>query len=173
MIKTQGTDSTLEPAYFAIPPTGSSSSSDAARIARLEVLVQELQNTVNGTAAESYTDGLVSKVEELKRIVDELVISSNIKIYYDTTANWNTQRQLVAERGAIYIYSDAKTYEGVPLPRLKIGDGNAYLVDLMFIDQDIVDIVNNYVSVTQEEKDKWNNKISCQVEDEKLIFSTN
>jgi hypothetical protein len=55
----------------------------------LKIAVQALQSEVNGTAVEGYKDGLISKVEELERIVNELIISSNIKVYYDTVANWN------------------------------------------------------------------------------------
>ena len=174
MIRTQGTDSTLEPAYFSVPPRSSSSpSSDIeTEVNRLKIAVQALQSEVNGTAVEGYKDGLISKVEELERIVNELVISSNIKVYYDTVANWNNQPELLTEKGSIYIYSDAKQYEGQDIPRIKIGNGINLLKDLYFMDQDIVHALNNITTVTQEEKDKWNNKVSCEVEEEKIIFST-
>lgn len=175
----QGRDSTIEPAYLAeIRRNSSGSGGDLdARVTRLEELVQELNNTVDGTAAEGYKDGLVSKVRELEEIVAELQEEFKNKIYYDTTANWNSQPQLVAEKGCIYIYSDAKIYQGVPLPRFKVGNGEAYLIDLMFIDQDIVDYLENIVTVTQEEKNFWNDKMRCYVEggamDGNLIFTTN
>lgn len=150
-----------------------SSSSDEARIKRLEALVQEIQDIVNGTAAEGYEDGLVYRVEELERIVKELEVKDHV--LYDTTTNWNAQRSLQSEKGYIYIYSDAKEYEGTLLPRFKVGDGNAYLIDIPFMDQDIVDYLERIVTVTQEEKDKWNEKVRCYVnpnDASNLIFTT-
>jgi hypothetical protein len=139
LIYNQGKDATLEPAYLANRYKTQGSESYEARIRRLEILVQEIQDIVEGTSPEEYKDGLVSKVRELEEIVAELQEEFKNRIYYDTTANWNSQPQLVAEKGCIYIYSDAKIYEGVPLPRIKVGTGSVYLIDLMFIDSDIVD----------------------------------
>ena len=44
-------------------------------------------------------------------------------IYYDTTANWNAQATMISEAGAIYIYSDYSTVDGVSVPGIRIGDG--------------------------------------------------
>lgn len=85
-------------------------------------------------------------------------------IYYDTEAGWNDQTNLVSEEGAIYIY----TYEiaGETRFKMKIGDGNAYLIDMPFvIDQ----------PVTGLEKDFWNNKVSAfmsLLNEEELVLST-
>ena len=131
----QGRDSTIEPAYLAEIRRGSSGSSGDidARVTRLEELVQELENIVDGTAPEGYKDGLVSKVNELFEIVASLEKDLQYKIYYDTTANWNAQ-SIKSEKGCIYIYSDAKMYEAVPLPRFKVGDGMRYLGNIPFMD---------------------------------------
>lgn len=57
-------------------------------------------------------------------------------IHYATTAEWNADRYLVAEKSHIYIYSDYKVIEEdgetVYIPGLKIGDGTSYLIDLPF-----------------------------------------
>ena len=167
----QGTDSTLEPAYFANPRRGDISEE---QYNELKQLIVDLQAEVDGTEDQEYKDGLIYKVEQLQRIVDELVIISDIKVYYDTVENWNSQPDLLSERGSIYIYSNAKTYKGVALPRIKIGTGNAYLIDLYYIDQDTVDRLDEIVTVTQEEKDRWNNKVTFYLNEsdgENLVFS--
>lgn len=83
-------------------------------------------------------------------------------IYYDTKEHWDANIGLISEQGAIYIYTE----EGKD-PRMKIGDGLAYLIDLPFV----VD-----VRVTPADKEFWNNKVSAylnQTDTEELIFSTN
>ena len=92
MIRNQGKDATLEPAYFARRYKTQGSESYEARIRRLETLVQEIQDIVDGTASEEYKDGLVYRITELERIVAELDIKDHV--LYDTTANWNAQRSL-------------------------------------------------------------------------------
>lgn len=82
----------------------------------------------------------------------------------------------------IIVYTDkgqtTKDGQIINIPKIKIGDGNAYCVDLPFIDDDIFNIINNHINnstihVTQAEKDFWNNKInsSDEVEEENLIFT--
>ena len=131
MIYNQGKDATLEPAYLANRYKTQGSESYEARIRRLEILVQEIQDIVDGTAPKEYKDGLVYRVQELERIVAELDIKDHV--LYDTMANWNAQ-SIKSEKGVIYIYSDAKTYEDIPLPRFKVGDGMRYLSNIPFMD---------------------------------------
>ena len=176
LLQNQGRDSTLEPAYFAIPLRNRSGSSDIDKetIEKLERSITELQKSVYGTSAEGYKDGLEEKVRELKILVDSIIETQGAAIYYDTTANWNSQPNLIPERGSIYIYSDAKQIDGVDVPRLKIGNGYIKLQTLSFIDQDIVDTLANLVQVTQEEKNFWNNKVTCYLNEqneENLVFS--
>jgi hypothetical protein len=90
LIKNRGKDSTLEPAYLAEIRYSEDSGGYEARIKRLEILVKELQDIVDGTAAEGYKDGLVSRVAELEEIVAELQEEFKNRIFYDTTANWNS-----------------------------------------------------------------------------------
>ena len=116
---------------------------------------------------------LNDKITNNSNRIDEIIDGTlGAKVLYDTTANWNAQTDLIGERGVIYIYSDAKIYEGQAVPRMKVGNGFSFLRVTYFVDQDIVHQLENLVTVTQEEKDKWNNKVSCEVNQEKLIFST-
>ena len=98
------------------------------------------------------------------------------KVLYADTATWNSQAQLVSQQGYIYIYSDYKQdSSGNNIPGIKVGDGNAYLIDLPFstklIDEHIADAV---IHITQAERDFWNNKVTCYIDDNnitRLVFS--
>lgn len=105
-------------------------------------------------------------------------IANVSKIFYDTTANWNAQPTLVSEAGTVYIYSDYyQDSGGNDIPGVKIGDGNAYLIDLAFTgklyDDHLADSVRH---ITDAERSAWNNKVRCYVDStdtEKIIFTTN
>lgn len=98
------------------------------------------------------------------------------KVLYADTATWNSQAQLVSQQGYIYIYSDYKQdSSGNDIPGIKVGDGNAYLIDLPFstklIDEHIADAVAH---ITSAERDFWNNKVTCYIDDNnitRLVFS--
>ena len=91
-------------------------------------------------------------------------------VYYDTTANWDLQRSLVAEEAAIYIYSDyKKIYDRrgnlINVAGIKIGDGSSYLVDMPFVTDSLTSILTSHITdtsvhVTRAEKEFWNNKVS-------------
>lgn len=167
VLRNQGKDTTLEPAYFAKKPKLASSSAD---IEKLIEALEELQLIVKGSAGEGYGDGLVNRVEVLEQQIKDIQIQSKYHIYYDTTANWNNQPTLISEEGSIYIYSDGKVYindnqESVVIPRIKIGDGNAYLIDKPFIDTDIREKLEVLISITQQDIDRWNGKIGAKISD--------
>lgn len=105
-------------------------------------------------------------------------------IFYDTTQNWNLAPQTIAEQAAIYIYSDRNVYEdevGNPIfvPGIKVGDGSSYLIDLPFVDENVIRALANHVAdttrhITQAERIFWNNKVSSymdSVDGENLILS--
>ena len=106
------------------------------------------------------------------------------RIYYDTTANWDAQGELIGERGAVYIYSDHTILEDevgnkTPIAGIRIGDGNAYLSDLPFISDDMtyklaMHAANTSIHVSPAEKQFWNNKVSSYLDPnntESLILS--
>lgn len=103
-------------------------------------------------------------------------------IQSDTTANWNLQPSLIAEKDHIYIYTDhARLANGTYVPGVKIGTGNAYLVDLAFVNGDLKEIIQNHINdnirhITAAERNSWNSKVRCFIsdgEEEHLIFTTN
>lgn len=96
------------------------------------------------------------------------------RIYYDTTANWDAQPDLIGERGVIYIYSDHTILEDevgnqTPLAGIRIGDGNAYLADLPFVSDDmtyrlVMHAADASIHVSPAEKEFWNNKVSAYLD---------
>lgn len=115
-----------------------------------------------------------------------ITIKAKIRLKNDTTANWNQDLSFVPDKGEPIVYTDYKQVENdqgeiTNVPGIKIGDGNAYLVDLPFIDdasaQAIFDEFSNHVSntsihVSSSEKEVWNNKTSCSLDGEVLTLST-
>lgn len=106
------------------------------------------------------------------------------RVYYDTKANWNAQLQLIAERGAVYIYSDYMYIEDedgnqTAVAGIKIGDGTSYLIDMPFISDAATylittHIANSNIHVSRAEKEFWNNKVSAYINHqnvEELILS--
>ena len=95
--------------------------------------------------------------------------SGNCKIITKTKAEWNAVPTLMSHKNTLYVYSDYReetvSGETVYIPRLKIGDGTTYVIDLPF----------STMSITQEDVDRWNSKSTLSViaddETETLIFS--
>ena len=98
-------------------------------------------------------------------------------IYFDTKAHWDAQTTLVGEANAIYIYTDYKTIDNKNVHGIKIGDGNAYLIDNPFIDALMQNHINNTdIHITSAERDFWNNKVTCYpslTDEETIIFTKN
>ena len=131
------------------------------------------------------TAELMKKVdqEEFDALVASLPDITGIKC--DTKENWAASTYIPA-KGEIIIYSNYKTKEvggqTVNIPAIKIGSGNAYVQDLIFLNQDLSDalydhIQNTMIHVSQAEKDFWNNKLNVddanEVVGETLIFNRN
>ena len=102
-----------------------------------------------------------------------MAINTRIQMKRDTTANWNNAVGFIPLDGEIIIYTDYKTITEVidnqnvtkNVPGIKIGDGNAYVQDLPFMDNDLRDalmahIANTNVHVTLNDKSFWNNKLN-------------
>ena len=82
----------------------------------------------------------------------------------NTTAGWNAQPGLISEKNVIYVYSEYGHRDNTDFAAIKIGDGNAYLIDLPFV------VTGN---ITEADIDNWNSKVSVKVDTldfENLIF---
>ena len=121
-----------------------------------------------------------------KLYVDNLIGSSQVAhIEYDTVAGWNAKPTLTSKLGTVYVYTDYKTIldlQGgvINIPAIKIGDGNAFLIDLPFMggneDEFLQHINNNQIHITQAEREFWNSKVRpvvTQESNERLILTIN
>ena len=99
----------------------------------------------------------------------------------DTTANWNNKTSYIPRRGVVIVYSDKwKDLQGNDVPGVKIGDGQAYVVDLPFVGSDtaeeLVELLNGHINntvihITAEEREFWNNKLNYTIDGETLEFN--
>ena len=97
---------------------------------------------------------------------------------FGTTAEWNSKPMLMSQANTIYVYSDYHHDQfGVTYPGFKLGNGIGYLIDLPFIDNAFYEHMNNSeIHITQEEREFWNNKVRCYMENidqTTLYFTTN
>lgn len=95
-----------------------------------------------------------------------------LNIFYNTTEYWD-EHDFIPPAGAFVIYSDYKKVdiggESTIIAGFKIGSGNAYLSDLSFSDDSArldEHISNHIMHVTQEERERWNNKLNVDDEHE-------
>ena len=97
------------------------------------------------------------------------------QVLFNTTAYWNAQTSLVSDANTLYIYTDYQ-YDsgGNKVAGIKVGDGNAYVVDLPFTDAIATEhIADNTIHITTTERNFWNNKVRCYYAGtENLIFTT-
>lgn len=125
-------------------------------------------------------DGLMSALDKAKL--------DKISVRYNTTEYWNRQIGYIPKAGEIIIYLDYKTavVDGSPvnIPGIKIGSGNGYVQDLVFVsggsgDEEMIlaHIADTLVHVTQADRDYWNNKLNVddnqEVIGESLVFNRN
>lgn len=147
---------------------------------------QAIVDRIVGGAPEEYD----TLLELLQRIEEIAIEQTDHPIYYNTTEYWNSYNQ-VPKAGDIIIYSDYATKtiddgEGniteVAIPGIKIGSGNAYVQDLGFVGENVLNELLNHINdqvrhITSQERDKWNKKLNIddtnEVQNEILIFNRN
>ena len=87
-------------------------------------------------------------------------------IEFGTTEYWSNRRDYIPPEGMLVVYTDhGQTETGEDIPAFKISTGNAYLIDMPFIGFDIIEaleehVANTTVHITQEERERWNNKLN-------------
>lgn len=103
----------------------------------------------------------------------------------NTTEGWNSTPDYIPKRGEIVIYTDHIVRQDdlgndIYYPGIKIGDGNAYLIDLPFTDDalryDVLQALeahmnNATIHVTQEDRDFWNSKLNYDLDGEELVLT--
>lgn len=136
----------------------------------------------------SVNDKIHIKTKVLDNLINASIksgVSVRSLIFQDTTENWNANIDYIPPKNSIIVYTDHRTIieDGVEIkiPGLKVGDGNAYLIDLPFIDsymdKEVSEhIVDSVIHVSDEEREFWNNKVRCflgeEENEENLIFTT-
>lgn len=100
---------------------------------------------------------IVSKIKDIQKRI-------TVGLYADSTSSWAENESKISEAGALYIYTDAETFNGKVIAKVKIGDGTSSLADLSFIDAPYsAHIADRDIHFTAEERAQWNNEISAFV----------
>lgn len=118
-----------------------------------------------------------------------LEIDGRVKLKRNTTAYWNAATGFVPLEGEPIIYTDWKdtgrtTQGGTPIyqPGVKIGDGEAYVQDLPFIDEILANQLIEHINdrelhIQPGEREFWNNKLNvmdaAEVIDGALVLNRN
>lgn len=123
------------------------------------------------------------KIIDLTRLSDyDLLLKEYIKqkglesIQVNTTAYWNEQISYVPPRGQLIVYTDGNVVDDVLYPKFKVGDGNAYVVDLPFSEGEYETILQNHlvnqtIHLTTADREKLQNSVVLTLDSENLIFS--
>lgn len=98
------------------------------------------------------------------------------RFLYGTVEYWNSYPSLIAQKGTVYVYTDAMEVDGELVPNFKIGDGTSYLIDAPFVSANVDKHIQDQVRhITENERQKWNNKVSVSIsalDSENLVFTT-
>lgn len=96
------------------------------------------------------------------------------QVLFGTDAQWAAQTSLVSDANTLYVWRDHATdAQGNEIAGIKVGDGSAYVVDLPFTDELLVEHMADSVRhVTAQERAFWNAKWSGFATGEQLVFIT-
>lgn len=103
--------------------------------------------------------------------VERILINGNSQqeILSDTAENWNAQASLVSGKNIIYIYTNQQD----DILKMKIGDGSTLLIELPFIDEEMIQhISDDDIHINSNEKNFWNNKMRCEIDDQTIVFTS-
>ena len=115
------------------------------------------------------------ELEGLKKY--DALLKKHIPIFV-TPDKVEIMKSIEPELGQIVIFTDLRSIEitksdgsksTITSAGIKVGDGNTSIEQLPFIDWFYWDHINDAnIHVTKKEKEFWNNKITCKVDDETL-----
>lgn len=112
-------------------------------------------------------------IAEALQEIEEEIGAIKPRIMFGTKDYWDGQPELVAQDNAVYVYTDALSKDFKNIARFKVGDGQSLLKDLPFTDAVYYDHISDpLVHVSNEDREFWNNKVSCYNDGETLIFTT-
>ena len=115
----------------------------------------------------------------LQQINDKIDTTKENAIISKTTAEWDSQPTLRSQLNTIYVYTDKfELKDGTKVAGIKIGDGNAYLIDKPFISDYLAQVLMEHMAdndrhIRDGERATWHNKITCgdDITNETLIFT--
>ena len=145
------------------------STGDSVRVRDLSV-----STTIYGTDRLMVAGAEDEHLVTMQTLQDYLNNNLDKQVLFGTTAYWNAQSTLQSQANTLYIYTDYQTVNSQNVAGIKVGDGNAYLIDIPFTDT----IAMNHISdttrhITQAEREFWNNKVSAYYAGtEQLILTT-
>ena len=105
--------------------------------------------------------GVINSPMVLKGVVAAADKFPYVAIYSKTKDEWASMPGLMSIKDALYIYTDYRqetnpdTGEIKNIPRMKIGDGMAYVIDLPFAT----------MSITDEDITRWNDHVGVYVDE--------
>ena len=107
-------------------------------------------------------DGNLNPQEQIRGGDVQKGQGSTVDVISKTTEEWRRSPQEMSKKNCIYVYSDYRIEDGVKIPRIKIGDGMSYVVDLPF----------STMSITEEDIERWNDHVGVYVDEEShnMIF---
>ena len=105
--------------------------------------------------------------KDLPYFILETDLNENAGIVIKTNSSWETEGRVISVKGTIYVYTDDDPNSGKS-PRLKIGDGLAYICDLPFVTDDLANIINGHIAddkvhITNTQRQFWNDKVTAYI----------
>lgn len=111
-------------------------------------------------------------------------INQKLTMIAKTKAEWQNSDKITSQPNVLYVTTDYKsvTKDGTTyqIPSFKLGDGNAYVVDLPNATVDEETFLNHVndrvVHITQAEREFWNNKNRAEIDEnnpECLVMTIN
>lgn len=146
------------------------------------------QSTKSPGSRVEFADLRTIELDKNPNVVVGVSFDGTAEIAYGTKTYWSQHPLFVPSKGQLVVWSDYKSIEsdGVtkPVPGFKIGDGNAYNLDLPFVGEDLEREIssllsilsdhteNSSIHVSQQDRIKWNGKVTVldTVENETLIL---
>ena len=123
------------------------------------------------------------KIIDLTRLNDyDLLLKKYItdkgleSIRVNTTAAWSEQIDYAPPVGQLIIYTDGNVVDGVNYPKFKVGDGNAYVVDLPFTEGEFEAALTQHLEdstmhLSTTDRKKLENSVVLTLEGENLVFN--
>lgn len=114
-------------------------------------------------------DQILDVTDDHETRIANLEAASASSILYATKAYWDRQLTFVPPRGALIIYADRTVENDVNIPGFKVGDGNAYVVDLPFSQQDLETAIRNHVNnsrihLSEDDRSKLEDSVKTRIE---------